>query len=41
MDNIVLDVHTIAVISAAEIYENIREGFRDVITAVNNYIAHP
>ena len=28
-------------INAAEDYGNIREGFRDFINAVNNYISHP
>ena len=39
--NIALDVHTVAIINAAEDYGNIREGFRDFINAVNNYISHP
>ena len=36
--NFVSDVHTIAVTKAAE---NIKEGFRDIITRVNHYIKHP
>ena len=36
--DIFTDVHTIAVIRAAENYENIKEGFHDAISAVNNYI---
>ena len=39
--NFVSDVHTIAVTKAAENYENIKEGFRDIITRVNHYIKHP
>lgn len=37
-DNYVSDVHTIAVIKAPENYENIKEGFRDVIATVNYYM---
>ena len=35
------DVHTIAVIKAPESYENVEEGFRDVIAIINNYIRNP
>ena len=37
----VSDVHTIAVIKGQENYENIKEGFRDVIEKVNFLIKQP